>query len=397
MGKTREVGHQAFFQWLRQTLADGEFDVLLVAGDIFDTSTPPSYARELYHQLLVDLQPLQVQVIMLGGNHDSVAVLSESASLLRCIRTWVVPGLANNLNEHVIPLYQRSGEIGAMLVALPFVRTRELSAVLGLQSAAGQTEQQKQHDIQSQLSRLYHQLYEEAQKQAQQLRPDVQLPIIGTGHLTTIGASRTESEREIYIGTLEAFRVEGFPAFDYLALGHIHQCQQVGGKPQQRYSGSPLALSFAEAKQQKYVVAASVTPAQPVTVDLLPLPEFQPLRSLRGSLPDVLEQIKTLPSSSQPPIWVELVLTGEDALLSDLQQQLEHAFEGKSCELLRLRRERVEQRTAMEQQLSLHELSAEDVFRERLNQETLEPDSVSQLWQLHQQALELLAEQEQTS
>ena len=75
IGKSREAEHRAFFRWLCETIKTRQIDVLLVAGYIFDTTTPPSYARELYHQLIVDLQPLGVQLVVLGGNHDSVAVL----------------------------------------------------------------------------------------------------------------------------------------------------------------------------------------------------------------------------------------------------------------------------------------------------------------------------------
>ena len=57
--------------------------------------------------------------------------------------------------------------------------------------------------------------------------------------------------REIYVGALEAFPTAAFPAADYIALGHIHRPQKVGGFEHIRYSGSPIALSFDEARQQK--------------------------------------------------------------------------------------------------------------------------------------------------
>ncbi|KTT48979.1 hypothetical protein SB8_22795, partial [Pseudomonas oryzihabitans] len=68
------------------------------------------------------------------------------------------------------------------------------------------------------------------------------LPIIATGHLTTVGASASESVREIYVGSLDAFPTSAFPPADYIALGHIHRPQRVGGLEHVRYSGSPLCL-----------------------------------------------------------------------------------------------------------------------------------------------------------
>lgn len=80
---------------------------------------------------------------------------------------------------------------------------------------------------------------------------NINIPIIATGHLTTIGASMTDSVREIYIGTLEAFSATLFPEFDYIALGHIHRPQVVNKSGHIRYSGSPIPLSFDESGQQK--------------------------------------------------------------------------------------------------------------------------------------------------
>ncbi|HCU67048.1 MAG TPA: hypothetical protein DF774_14935 [Rheinheimera sp.] len=104
IGKSRQAEHQAFFSWLKQQIIQLDIDVLLVAGDIFDSATPPSYARELYHQLIVDLQPTGVQLVLLGGNHDSVAVLQESATLLKYLHTHVVPGYQTDIQQHLIAL-----------------------------------------------------------------------------------------------------------------------------------------------------------------------------------------------------------------------------------------------------------------------------------------------------
>ncbi len=72
------------------------------------------------------------------------------------------------------------------------------------------------------------------------------LPIIATGHLTTVGASKSDAVRDIYIGTLDAFPAQAFPPADYIALGHIHRAQIVADSEHIRYSGSPIPLSFDE-------------------------------------------------------------------------------------------------------------------------------------------------------
>lgn len=396
IGKSREAEHRAFFRWLCDTVTAQQIDVVLVAGDIFDTTTPPSYARELYHQLIVDLQPLGVQLVLLGGNHDSVAVLNESAELLACLKTTVVPGYVTELSNHLLTLHNKAGEPAAVLAAVPFLRPRDLSQRADFRSSSGVEAADKQLQLQQQISQVYQELYQAALQQAETLSPGAPLPVIATGHLTTVGASSTESVREIYIGTLDALPASAFPPFAYIALGHIHQAQKVGGSEFIRYSGSPLALSFDEARQQKYCLQVSFE-ADAVQVEALTLPRFQPLCSVKSdlaSLPALLAPELQHLSDGQR-LWLELVLSGDSALLSDVQLQLEQLLAPLPVDLLRLRRERPATAAGItDSGLSLQELTPADVFAARLAQEELSDELQQRMVQLHQQALELLQQAE---
>ena len=85
--KSRAAEHDAFLTWLLDRAQEHEVDAIIVAGDIFDTGSPPSYARELYNRFVVQLQQTGCRLVVLAGNHDSVAMLNESRDILAFLHT----------------------------------------------------------------------------------------------------------------------------------------------------------------------------------------------------------------------------------------------------------------------------------------------------------------------
>ncbi len=386
MGKTRQVEHQAFCTWLLEQVRMHQVDVLLIAGDIFDTGAPPSYAREQYYRLVVELRDAGCALVVLGGNHDSPAMLGESRSLLAQLGTHVVPGVGLDLAEQVLVLKDRAGQPGAVLCAIPFIRPRDVMA-----SQAGQSAQAKQQSLQQAIAEHYRALHELALSKRDELGQA--LPIIATGHLTTVGASASESVREIYVGSLEAFPTSAFPPADYIALGHIHRPQKVGGLEHIRYCGSPIALSFDEARQQKEVLLLEFGTATLQSITPLPVPVFQPMASLRGSLKELADAIAEIAKQGTPerPVWLEVQVSTDD-YLSDLQSRINALCEGHPLEVLRIRRERgnASANLTSEARETLDELSVEDVFARRLQQEALEEEDAQRLQGLYRQVLETL-------
>lgn len=386
MGKTRQAEHQAFCAWLLEQVRVHDVDVLLIAGDVFDTGAPPSYAREQYYRLVVELRDAGCALVVLGGNHDSPAMLGESRSLLGQLGTQVVPSVGVDLAEQVLVLNDRTGQPGAILCAIPFIRPRDVLA-----SQAGQSAQDKQQSLQQAIAEHYRALYELAASTRDELGQV--LPIIATGHLTTVGASASESVREIYVGSLEAFPTSAFPPADYIALGHIHRPQKVGGLEHIRYSGSPIALSFDEARQQKEVLLLTFEGATLQSITPLPVPVFQPMASLRGSLKELAGTIAEVAAQGTPerPVWLEVQVSTDD-YLSDLQSRINALCEGHPVEVLRIRRERGNAMASLasEARETLDELSVEDVFARRLQQETLEEEDAQRLQGLYRQVLEAL-------
>ncbi|HFZ8993927.1 TPA: exonuclease subunit SbcD [Citrobacter freundii] len=381
--KSRAAEHQAFLDWLLKMAHSHQVDAIIVAGDIFDTGSPPSYARELYNRFVVNLQQTGCHLVVLAGNHDSVATLNESREILAFLNTTVVASAGHAPQI----LTRRDGTPGAVLCPVPFLRPRDI-----VTSRAGLSGSEKQQHLLSAITDYYQQQYQDACK----LRGDQALPVIATGHLTTVGASKSDAVRDIYIGTLDAFPAQHFPLADYIALGHIHRAQIIGGAEHIRYSGSPIALSFDECGKAKYVHLVTFEQGKLHSVENLEVPVTQPLAVLKGDLASITEQLAQWRDVQQePPVWLDIEIT-TDEYLHDIQRKIQALTESLPVEVLLVRRSREHRARvlASERRETLSELRVEEVFNRRLAQEEIEEAQRERLTQLFNATLHTLAEED---
>ncbi|WP_297206867.1 exonuclease subunit SbcD [uncultured Pluralibacter sp.] len=381
--KSRAAEHAAFLNWLLETAQAQQVDTIVVAGDIFDTGAPPSYARELYNRFVVQLQQTGCHLVVLAGNHDSVATLNESRDILAFLNTTVIAGSGAAPFE----LKRRDGATGAIFCPVPFLRPRDVMI-----SQAGATAGEKQQTLLHAITDYYQQQYQ----QALALCGDRPLPIIASGHLTTVGASKTDAVRDIYIGTLDAFPAERFPPADYIALGHIHRAQKIGGSEHIRYCGSPLSLSFDETEREKGVNLVTFEQGALQEVTPLPVPVTQPLAVLKGDFASIsaqLEQWRDAPA--QPLTWLDIEITS-DEYLHDIQRKIQALTDDLSVEVLLVRRSREQRQRIMAgaRRETLSELKVEEVFARRLALETLEEPRQQRLEQLFSEALQALGQED---
>ena len=402
-GKSRAKEHQQFLNWLIEQSQSQNIDAIIVAGDIFDTGTPPSYAREMYFDFIAKLHQTRCQLVVLAGNHDSVAMLSESQKLLQQLSTRVISAVSDDINEQVFVLNSLKTDQKAVICAIPFIRPRDI-----LKSYTGQSANDKQRSLQQAISMHYQHLFEQAQVLSNKHKvDDARLPIIATGHLTTIGASSSESVRDIYIGTLEAFPASEFPDADYIALGHIHRPQKVTKSEHIRYSGSPIALSFDEAKTQKSIVIvelthansskkepskaelnkAELTRSELTKVETCNVPCFQPLAMVKTKLETLSEDITALVKSHNDEekslvknkLWLDIEIESA-AYLQDLTARIEQLTQQLPVEvLLVLRSKKSRQEMPSNQaKITLSELSVQEVFDARMALEEWQGDEQEQ-------------------
>lgn len=384
-GKRRHREFAEFLAWLQQVLTDEAIDVLLIAGDIFDTNAPGNQAQQLYYQFLANVAATGCRhVVVIGGNHDSPSFLDAPQELLRALQVEVIGAACENPEDEVIPLYD-GDRLELIVCAVPYLRDRDLRS-----AEAGESAADKEQKLLQGIAAHYAKTAEHALK----VRGEQDIPIVGMGHLFTAGGKVEEGDgvRDLYVGSLGKVPAQIFPAaYDYLALGHLHVPQLVNGQQNLRYSGSPIAMGFGEAKQQKEVVRINFIGTKP-EIQALPVPTFQMLRRIEGDLDALTLELRHLVKQGES-IWVEVDYQGS-ARVHELRDRLQLEVEGSDVEILRVRNRGARQAALQATQPgeSLQDLNMHDVFQRRLDTEGLEADEQEQLRELYQEIIKSVQE-----
>jgi len=362
MGKSREEEHQAFLTWLLELIEKEEIGVLIVAGDIFDTGTPPNYALELYYNFLTKLSHSSCDnIIITAGNHDSIATLKAPKQLLKALNIHLITS-GDEDEEEIVPIYEQDKLVG-IVCAVPFLRDYVVRKSLNAQSMSD-----KENALTQGIKEHYNCVYKEALRVAGAKN----VPLIATGHLTTVGAKTSESEREIYIGgTLDIGSDFLSEKFDYVALGHLHSNQKVGFD-HVRYSGSPIPLSFSEASSEKKVNIITFSGKTP-SVREVSIPLYRSLLVLRGDTKSILEALNTVTDKES---WIEVHVNDENPFYAN--QVIREKAEELELTLLAVKIDKSEQALCSEdfQVVSLDELTPLDLFEKRLEKEELQDETL---------------------
>lgn len=328
-GHAREYEHQQFLDWLLQRLVAEQPDVLLVAGDIFDTANPPIEAQSLLYRFLTGLhrQCPRLQVILIAGNHDSGARIELPQPLLAALNVHSIGRVSLqagqvDLERLLIPI-QRDGQRLGWCLAVPYLRPAEVT--------------RNGQEAMAAYAALYRQLIGEAQARQQDSEP---LVLVTHAHVRG-GVVSAQSERNLIVGAVEAIPLEWFAGVDYVALGHLHKAHPVG-QPHIRYSGSPLPLSMAEQPYRHQVLDVQLQPGRPAQVQSHEIPRAIALHRLGHDRPcaldDILQACAQLPEDPRPVSqfdWLEITIALQGPAPADLRQQLQQALAQKSVRLLR--------------------------------------------------------------
>lgn len=354
-GRRRHAEFAAFLDWLLAVIEAERVDALLVAGDIFDSGLPGGRAQELYYRFLGRVAKSRCRhVVIIAGNHDSPSLLAAPKELLAALNVHVVA--SPDPAEEVLLLRDAQGAPELVVCAVPFLRDQDIR-----EARAGESGTDKEERLLAGIRSHYARALALAEETA---RAAGGAPVVVMGHLFAAGGSVAEGDgtRELYIGSLARVEAGIFPDFPrYVALGHLHGPQRIGGRDNVRYSGAPLAMTFAEAGLEKSVCLIELT-GEATTVREIPVPATQRLEQIRGDWPAIAARLEVLAAEGES-VWLEIIHEDEETA-ADLRERLDAAAFGTRLEILRVQNERV-RRLALARDHAderLEDLSAEDVF-----------------------------------
>ena len=362
-GRKRYEEFEAFLTWLVEAIQQHEIDALVVAGDVFDTTAPSNRSQELYYRFLCRVAASSCRhVVVIAGNHDSPSFLNAPKELLKALDVHVVGNASADPEDEVLVLRNEQGVPELIVCAVPYLREKDIRL-----AEAGESIEDKERKLISGIRTHYAAVAEVEERKRAEVGVDI--PIVGMGHLFTAGAQTVEGDgvRELYVGALAHVSAAIFPAcFDYLALGHIHIPQTVGGSETMRYSGSPLPMGFGEAKEQKRVCRVAFIGLRP-SVELIDVPVFQKLERVTGDWDGIEMRLREL-SGMQSQSWLEVIYDGAE-IVADLRDRVEEVIAGTPMEILRIKNSRIVHR-AMGQirtEETLDDLHVNDVFERCLD------------------------------
>lgn len=373
-GVSREPEHGAFLGWLLDTLEREAADVLLVAGDVFDSANPPASAQAAFYRFLAEARRRcpGLDVVAVAGNHDSPARLEAPGPLLGAMGvhvTGVLPRRGEgelDAEALLVPLHDRGGVVAAWCAAVPYLRPADLPRV----------EEEGVDPLVEGVRRVY----AGAADAARAARSGEQALVL-TGHCYLSGTRLSElSERRILGGNQHALPLSVFPDdAAYVALGHLHLAQAVGGREDVRYSGSPIPLSLAEDTYPHQVLRVDLDGARLAALVPLPVPRMVEIMRVpeEGPRPlvEVLEALGSLateaglPPERWPYLEVAVRLEGPEP---GLRQRIEAALEDEEVRLLKITPHYTGSGEALADvvpEVDLEDLDPVEVLRRRWSQE----------------------------
>ena len=377
-----------FLLWLADEVERQQADYLLVAGDIFDTTTPANSTQALYYSFLHRVSTTGCRhVVIIGGNHDSPSLLHAPRKLLEHLNVTVVGSVSDNVEDEVLCLRDSRDNIELIVCAVPYLRDKDVR-----KAEAGETIETKAQKLIQGIGKHYDEVANVAKAVQNKASKDV--PIICMGHLFAAGSKIDSADevRDLYVGSLAHVHSSIFPqCMQYVALGHLHIAQVVNNSENIRYCGSPLQLSFSKNPKPKSIT--SITISGEIRIEHIEVPPFLNLQSIEGSYDEVVTQLNNHLQANEK-VLLEIILKGMTT--SSYPEDLMTQARGTQVEILRVINQQIllQNKIANVQQESLESLSEMDVFRKCLDANEIPDNEKRELEYSFREVLQTLHEED---
>ncbi len=374
--------HAAFLRFLLDALREERPDALVVAGDVFDIRQPGNAAQTLYYDFLAEAvrDRLCGKIIAIAGNHDSAAMLSAAGRLLDRLGVSIVAKADADVSGEALSIRSRDGADVLGVAAIPFISAAELSNFAHAQGCAEAAQSsaapRDARDARAMEDDGFAAHCAAAIAAARAAADGA--PVVALGHCTLRGAllGDVRSERAARLGGLDARPPEAFSGAAYVALGHLHNPQELDGgaqTPRMRYCGSPLAMSFAEAGRAKSLTVAEFSGgAANVAIREIPIPQFVPLAALEGSRQEISDALAALVASRPRIAYASAKVTAGEGDLFPYWGELDSLVQGSGVRLLLKEDARVRDaaaRQSPEDAVNLESFEPREIARMRIAEE----------------------------
>ncbi|MDP4238230.1 MAG: exonuclease SbcCD subunit D C-terminal domain-containing protein [Bacteroidota bacterium] len=386
--QSQQEEQSLFLDWLLEYIRQNNIDMLLVSGDIFDTGVPSAQGQKLYYDFLIHLRDTGCkEAVITGGNHDAPSTLNAPKELLNALSIRVVGKATENIEEEIFHLAINGEKI--IVAAVPYLRDQDIRRAVASESS---------EEINNRYKTALIRHYTEAADCCRAINTSG-MPIIALGHLFALGGSTSESEQTIYVGNLGDIGAEDFPpGFDYIALGHLHRAQTVGGKEHIRYSGSPYMLSFSEIGADKKVVVVETSEGKINKIEEVVVPRFRNICRVSGTVENCIRQLEKIDAEYHTLTpWVEVVLEDEQELAFEYKE-ISRAAEALDLEVLKVTLKNEHRREGLERLVEnardIKEITPEEVFRLKCKEQDFDLDNRPEMLNAFFEILQVVQENE---
>ncbi|AEE13742.1 nuclease SbcCD, D subunit [Thermodesulfobium narugense DSM 14796] len=333
--KRRYDEFELALNWLYRIVEEKDVDIVLISGDIFNTSTPSSQAQELYYRFLHNISKSRCKhVVITAGNHDSPSFLSAPKEILKALNVHVIGSISDKLEDEVMVLKDNENIPILIVCAVPYLREKDITF-----PEEEEIYSEREIKIINAIKKHYDLVFEIAKNKKTEL--GLNIPIVVMGHLFLNSAILEDNDgvRDLYVGSLCQIPVEFLPhEADYIALGHLHTPQSVSKNEKIRYSGSLLPMNFKPYEQKKTVFLAQFYNGA-LNVESIEIPKKKELISLSGSFEEIKQKIENL-SLTEKEYYLEVIYSGEE-IVPNLKEKIEDLPRSNKIEILKIKNNRL--------------------------------------------------------